>query len=117
MNDLLAKCQCNDKEWECEEVKEKSTALCCPHMNHEASSFRFGHIVAQVLSGGKASNKKRGEGRPRLFLPHESLAYWMAANISFTWGVFSFFSAFASIWRIRSLVTERLCPTCSSVQA
>ena len=50
-------------------------------------------------------------------LLHEPTAYWMAANMSFTSGVFSFLSAFASIWRIRSLVTERLCPTCSSVQA
>lgn len=44
-------------------------------------------------------------------------AYWMAANMPLTSGVFSFLSAFASICRIRSLVTERLCPTCSSVQA
>ena len=65
----------------------------------------------------KVVEQKRGEDHPRLFLLHESTTYWMDANISFTWGVFSFFSAFASIWRIRSLVTERLCPTCSSVQA
>ena len=65
----------------------------------------------------KVVERKRGEDCPRPFLLHESVAYWMAANISFTSGVFSFLSAFASIWRIRSRVTERLCPTCSSVQA
>ena len=30
-------------------------------------------------------------------------------------GCFSFLSAFASIWRMRSLVTENCCPTSSSV--
>ena len=65
----------------------------------------------------KVVEQKRGEDRPRPFLLHESVAYWMAANISLISGVFSFLSAFASIWRIRSLVTERLCPTCSRVQA
>ena len=65
----------------------------------------------------KVVERKRGEDRPRPFLIQESVAYWMAANISLISGVFSFLSAFASIWRIRSLVTERLCPTCSSVQA
>jgi hypothetical protein len=39
----------------------------------------------------------------------------MAANISLMAGVLSFFSAFASICLIRSLVTDRFCPTCSKV--
>ena len=73
--------------------------------------------LSHKCSQGKSRRAERGEDCPRPFLLHESATYWMDANISFTWGVFSFFSAFASIWRIRSLVTERLCPTCSNVQA
>lgn len=65
----------------------------------------------------KGMEPKRGQASLSPFRYSTSWAYWMAANISLIWGVFSFLSAFASIWRIRSLVTERLCPTCSSVQA
>ncbi len=73
--------------------------------------------LSHKCSQGKSRRKKRCKVRPRPFLFHESMTYWIAANISLIWGVFNFLSAFASIWRIRSLVTERLCPTCSSVQA
>ena len=45
----------------------------------------------------KVAEQKRGEDCPRPFLLHESVVYWMAANISLTCGVFNFLSAFASI--------------------
>ena len=73
--------------------------------------------LSHKCSPGESHRIERGEARPPPFLLHEPVAYWMAANMSFTSGVLSFLSAFASIWRIRSLVTERLCPTCSSVHA
>ena len=73
--------------------------------------------LSHKCSQGESHETERGEAEPRPFLFHESVVYWIAANISLTSGVFSFLSAFASIWRIRSLVTERLCPTCSSVHA
>ena len=53
MGDPSAKCHNDDKkekERKCEEAKEKGIPLCCVHTNHEASSTRVGHIVAQVLS-------------------------------------------------------------------
>lgn len=116
VDDPSAKCKGVDKkekERTCEKGKEQGTVRTC--IRGLVDSIRP-HCRTSALRV-KAVELKRGEDRPRLFLLHESVVYWIDANISFTWGVFSFFSAFASIWRIRSLVTERLCPTCSSVQA
>ena len=81
-----------------------------PHLSNSA------HCRTSALRV-KGIESKRGQASLAPFLRPKSWAYWMAENISFICGVFSFLSAFASIWRIRSLVTERLCPTCSSVQA
>ena len=86
------------------------TRIMKPHRSQSAS---LSHKCCQ----GESRRTERGETKPRPFLLDERAVYWMAANISFTAGVFSFLSAFASIWRILSLVTERLCPTCSNVKA
>jgi hypothetical protein len=96
MGDPSAKCHNDDKkekERKCEEGKEMGTVRTC--IRDLIDSIRT-HCRTSALRG-KAVALKRGEDRPRLFLLHESVVYWIDANISFTWEVFSFFSAFASI--------------------
>lgn len=73
------------------------------------------HSLTSV-SEGKDGNIEKARTHVLAFsmVGHDE-TYLIAANISLTSGVLSFFNAFASICRIRSRVTERLCPTCSSV--
>lgn len=96
--------------------KPRGSPLRYAHTRHGASSIRLAPL-SHKCSQGERHGIEKGTSEPAPFLRPKSWAYCMAENISFIWGVFSFLSAFASIWRIRSLVTERLCPTCSSVQA